>query len=306
MLALVPWLLERPGASVDEAADAFGVSPAAIRQDLYHLDFCGLPGLGGGDLFEVDLVGDRIVVSMADELKRPLRPTATEALRLVLTVDAVAEVLGDEVPALASALAKVRRALGISDQVADVLADEPLAVLATVRDAVRQQLRLAVEYQGRGDRAPRNREVEPWQLHVVDGMWYLHAFDVARDEPRVFRVDRIHAALLLDEPVTRAMPTILPEPVYQPSADALVVEIDVEAAAEWLFDVLAIEQVIADDGETKRVRLSTDAPDWLADVVISAGGAARVVSPDMLRAQIHARARQGLAVVERILTVPRP
>jgi hypothetical protein len=75
MLALVPWLLERPGASVVETAETFGVDAATIERDLGHLDFCGLPGLGGGDLFDVSLVGDRIVVQLADELRRPVRPT---------------------------------------------------------------------------------------------------------------------------------------------------------------------------------------------------------------------------------------
>ena len=85
MLTLVPWLLERPGASLAETAAAFGVDERTVRRDLLdHLDFCGLPGLGGGDLFTVDLSGDRIVVSMADELQRPVRPTPAEALQLVL------------------------------------------------------------------------------------------------------------------------------------------------------------------------------------------------------------------------------
>jgi hypothetical protein len=131
MLTLVPWLLERPGASLTETAEQFGVDERTIRRDLGHLDFCGLPGLGGGDLFEVELVGDRIVVRMADELRRPLRPTPREALRLVLTVDAVAEALGDELPALRSAVAKVRDALGIPEVVADVLEPSEGASSAT-------------------------------------------------------------------------------------------------------------------------------------------------------------------------------
>lgn len=287
MLTLVPWLLERPGATLDEAADAFGVGPEVIRRDLGHLDFCGLPGLGGGDLFDVSLVGDRIVVSMADELRRPLRPTPHEALRLVLTVDAVADALGGDLPALRSAVDKVRRSLGIPEDVADVLEDASPPTLDDLREALREQRRVRLGYQGRNDDHPVDRDVDPWALHVQDGVWYLQGHDHGADGGRTFRLDRIAAVVVLDEPQQVPAPEHLPPPGYAPGAGDLEVVIDLAPSARWLEAALVVDEVEEDEAGGARIRLRTEAPRWVARLVLMAGGGATVVAPDEVAGQVR-------------------
>ena len=294
MLTLVPWLLERPGASLSEAALAFGVPETTIRRDLGHLDFCGLPGLGGGDLFEVDIVGDRVVVAMADELMRPLRPTPREALRLVLTLDAVAEALGDELPALRSAVGKVRSALGIPEAVADVVESDTHALVPTLRRAISQERRVRVQYQGRADVTPGWRTVDPWALQVVDGLWYLRGHDVDVDDARTFRLDRVADLEVRDEPRAVPGPDQLPPPAYAPGPDDLAVVLELSRTGRWVLDAVAADAVeeLPDGGAL--VRLRTDAPGWLARVVLTAGGEARVRAPAELRDQVGALAADAL------------
>ena len=55
LLALVPYLQSRREVSLEQAARDFGVRPAQIVKDLNVLWFCGLPGLGMGDLIDVDM-----------------------------------------------------------------------------------------------------------------------------------------------------------------------------------------------------------------------------------------------------------
>ena len=43
LLALVPYLLSRPGIRISEAAADFGVSEQQLRRDLELLWMCGLP-----------------------------------------------------------------------------------------------------------------------------------------------------------------------------------------------------------------------------------------------------------------------
>ncbi len=292
MLALVPWLLARPGASVQEAADAFGVSPRRIRTDLVdHLDYCGLPGLGGGALFDVAVVEDRIVVTMADELSRPMRPTPAEALRLVLTVDAVAEVLGDELPALTSAATKVRDALGVPERVADVLEPSTTSVVLEVRRALATGRRVRLRYQGRGDDAPRERTVDPWQVRIVSGDWYLQGHDQDADDLRTFRLDRVAEAVVTAEPVRGTAPDELPEPRYQPGPHDLAVVLEVTRAGRWLAEVLDVERTeeLADGGA--RLHLTTDAPRHVARLVLVAGGAATVREPAGLARTVRELAR---------------
>ncbi|MGE5719915.1 MAG: WYL domain-containing protein, partial [Nocardioidaceae bacterium] len=77
LLALVPYIQSRDEVSLDQAAADFGVRPAQIVKDLNVLWFCGLPGLGMGDLIDIDmdaLEGEGVIrLSNADYLTRPLR-----------------------------------------------------------------------------------------------------------------------------------------------------------------------------------------------------------------------------------------
>jgi proteasome accessory factor C len=292
MLTLVPWLLERPGASVTEIAETFAVDPATIRADLGHLDFCGLPGLGGGDLFEVTTVSDRVVVHMAEELKRPLRPTAGEALRLVLTVDAVAEVLGDELPALRSAIGKVRAAVGLPEQAADVLGTEGPTTLAALRDAIISHRQLLLSYQGRTDEVPTTRRVDPWALHVVDGTWYLQGHDHGAGDRRIFRLDRVVDVEISSEVATTTRPAILDPPRYVPGPEDATVVLDVAARGRWLEEALSVDEVEIRAAGGARLTLRTDALPWLARLVLMAGGDVTVVAPDALRERVRSLALQ--------------
>lgn len=295
MLTLVPWLLERPGASVTETATAFGVSEATIRRDLGHLDFCGLPGLGGGDLFEVDIVGERIVVQMADELKRPLRPTPREALRLVLTVDAVSEALADELPALRTAVDKVRAALGIPETVADVVETGANDVVPVLRRVIADQRQVRLLYQGRADEQPQWRTVDPWTLQVADGTWYLRGHDEGAGGPRTYRLDRVVEVEATDQPRVVPPPEHLPPPGYAPGPDDLEVELAVDVGGRWVLDAVVPDAVEERPDGGAVVRLRTDAPGWLARVVLTAGGHVRVLAPQELAMEVETLAGEALA-----------
>jgi proteasome accessory factor C len=293
MLTLVPWFLERPGASIAEAAEAFGVPARTIRRDLSHLDFCGLPGLGGGALFEVTIVQDRVIVHMADELRRPLRLTPREALRLVLSLQAVEQALQGELPALRSAIDKVRDAAGLSPVTAmtvdDVSTGTP--VLDTIRQALREERRLRIAYQGRGDTEPRDRDVDPWQLDVTPDGWYLHAHDVHAADHRVFRLDRIATAVVLDAArVTPPPRQPLPAPRFEPGPDDVQVEVRLGPSARWIADAFDVDRVADHDG-VLHVHLRTDAPPWVARVLLMGAPDVEIVHPPELAAQMNAMAR---------------
>jgi len=56
LLALVPYLLARPGVRVADVAATFGVPEERLRKDLDLLWVCGLPGHGPGDLIDVEIL----------------------------------------------------------------------------------------------------------------------------------------------------------------------------------------------------------------------------------------------------------
>ena len=85
--------------------------------------FCGLPGLGMGDLIEVDfdaLEGDDVIrLSNADYLARPLRLDSTEAAALVVGLRSLLETTSEtEREVVERTLAKVEDAAGEASRVA--------------------------------------------------------------------------------------------------------------------------------------------------------------------------------------------
>lgn len=294
MLTLVPWLLERPGASLQEVADAFGVDVRTVRRDLEQLDFCGLPGLRGGDLFEVDIIGERVLVRMADELRRPLRLTPREALRLVLTIDGVATAYGDELPALRSAVDKVRQAAGVPEGVHVRLADDGVRWLPVLRAAIERGRRLRLEYAGRNDPAPVPREVDAWALHVNDGNWYLQGHDVRSGERRTFRLDRIAEVEEVGDAEVGRPEEELPPPDYVPGPDDVVIELLLGPAARWVADAARIDERDELSDGRLRVVFATDALRWVERLVLMGGGDVEVVRPEALARSARAAAGRAL------------
>lgn len=295
LLVLVPWLMERPGAHVDEAAAAVGSDRATVIEDLSLLNFCGLPGRLGGDLFEVELVGDRILLQLAPAFDRPLRPTPEEALRLVLSLDHVAAVLGDELPGLDEALAAVRTAAGVPSGVR--VAPEPAtAHLDDLRNAIGDGRAVDLAYRGRADATARSRRVDPWELLLHRGTWYLHGHDHGAGELRTFRLDRIDAVTVTEHPIEAPRPAgALPTPAYQPGPDDVTIQLEVAPGGHWVLDALDPDQISHDEDGITTVTVSTDAPRWIVSLVLAARGEVTVTDPPQVRESVLRAAKEGLA-----------
>ncbi len=295
MLTLVPWLLARPGVSIGEIAAAFAVPEETIRLELDHLDYCGLPGLGGGDLIEVRIVGDEVVVSMADELRRPMRTTPAETMRLLLAASQAQRVLGPSAEALTRAVAKLRAALGVPEDAVVVMDPEPGDLVEGLRDAIAAGLRVRLAYRGRAETAPSDRDLDPWRLELVGGAWYLHAHDHGAGEGRIFRLDRASDLRVEGGAARVAPPAVLDPPRYIPSADDPEVEVILGPGGAWLLDAVEVPAgatVEAPGGRTARFRVG--APEWFARLVLMTGGGAEVRSPSGIRALVRDRARTAL------------
>jgi proteasome accessory factor C len=297
MLTLVPWLLRRPGISIRETALAFRTDEANIRAELEHLDYCGLPGLGGGALFDVTVIDDEVWVDMAPELNRPMRPTPVETLRLLLIANVAERVVGGEVPALSTAIVKLAAALGVSPRAVEVVEPGTDGVVVEFRRAIAKDRAVRFLYRGRLDVVPAVRTVDPWRLDLREGSWYLHGHDREADGARIFRLDRATDPELLTDPRITPAPEDLPVPRYEPSPDDLEVELRLAPAALWLLDALEPDGTLEESGSLI-VRLRTGAPEWLVRLVLMCGGSAEVVGPDALRTLVVERAGQALRLLE--------
>ncbi|HEX5495164.1 MAG TPA: WYL domain-containing protein [Mycobacteriales bacterium] len=301
LLALVPYLLARPGIAITEAAADFDVTPAELRRDLELLWVCGLPGHGPGDLIDLSFEGDTVTVTYDAGMTRPLRLNADEALAMVVALRTLAEVpgLGGR-DAVERALAKIESAAGDLASAADAVAvrveaqGEVLALVQRALDTVRA-VRLTY-YTATRDESSR-RDVDPMRLLLVEGRSYLEGWCRTAEGVRLFRLDRIDAVELLDEPSrppAGATERDLSAGLYQPAPEHLLVSLRLTPAARWIVDYYPCEQVSErPDGDTD-VRLRVADPRWMRQLVLRLGGAARILSPGWLAEQVRFDAEEAL------------
>ncbi len=299
LLALVPWLRTHPGATMGEAATAFGTDARSITADVNLLFCCGLPGQGPGDLLDFAFEGDVVTVLDPQLLDRPLRLDADEALALLVAVRALADVPGlTERGALERVAVKLEAAVGAAPRVSVALADADAEVLATLRTAVESGRRVHLTYLGAHAEETTERDVDPMRLAARDGHWYLDGWCHLAEATRMFRVDRVERAVLLAEPATPppdAVPRDLADGLYVPAPEDALVELELGPAALWVADHYPCEYVDPRPDGSARVGLRTPDTAWVRALALRVGGLGRVVAPAGLAAEVAAAATAALA-----------
>lgn len=309
LLALVPYIQSRDEVSLEQAAADFGVVPAQIVKDLNVLWFCGLPGLGMGDLIDVDmdaLEGEGVIrVSNADYLTRPLRLDSTEASALIVALRTLRDG-GDESvrPVVDRTLAKLEAAAGEGAALAarvEVHVDPSETALAGLRrdlDAALQrgrQVRLGYYVPSRDEAT--DRTVDPLRLVTAEGHSYLEAWCHVAEGTRLFRLDRVSSAEVLDSPVADHADLAardLSVGIFQPSPDDTLATVLLEPAARWVAEYYPLESSQEAEGGALRVRLRVGDPAWLTRLVLRLGGLARVEEPTELSSAVHLVATEAL------------
>jgi proteasome accessory factor C len=302
LLALIPWLVGRPGVGVDETAAEFGVTPAQLRKDLELAFMCGLPGHLPDDLIDVQLEGDRIVVSNADTISRPLRLRPDEAVALLVGLRTLAAVPGlHSRDALDRATAKLERAAGDAADAAGritVAVESEPAVGATLAAAVGDHRVVRLRYYVPARDEVTERDVDPMRLLVVDGRSYLEGWCRRAEDVRLFRLDRVESVEVRDEPAAvpaGARTRNLGEDLFTPAPDNLRVVVDLAPAARWVADAYPYEsaQELADG--SLRLTLPVSDPAWVVRLALRLGGQAVVREPADLAARLHQTAADALA-----------
>ncbi len=302
LLALVPYLLARPGVRIAEAAADFAVTEAQLRRDLQLLWLCGLPGHGPGDLIDLSFEGDTITVGFDAGMSRPLRLTGDEALALVVALRTLAEEPGlTDRGAVERALAKVESAAGGAAEVASAVAVrvEPRdRVLAQVRAALDQGRALHLTYYVPTRDETTERDVDPVRLRWVDNRWYLEAWCRSVGDVRFFRLDRVDAIEVLAEPSrppADLAPRDLSAGVYQPAPEHPLVTVRLGRKGHWVPDYYPCEQVSELPDGRLEVTLRAADPSWVRRLVLGLGDEAEVLGPAWFVEQVRAEATEALA-----------
>lgn len=306
LLVVVPYVVNHPGARLEELARLFAVSEGELLDDLNLLFVSGLPPYGPGDLIDVQIEDGRVWISMADYFSRPVRLSRAEALALYLRGKALSGAPGlEEAPALASALEKLETGLGpevlagLAGRVEVRGGGHEAAALSAVRRAVERKERLEIDYYTAARDELATRRIDPEHVFAALGNWYVVAWDHLSDDERLFRVDRIRAVQETGEGFEPRGLTGAGRALYSASERDTPVRLLLDPTARWVAEYYQIDRSEPREGGWVEVTLPAKDLPWVAKLVLRLGGAARVVHPPELQDMVEALAAETLALYRR-------
>jgi proteasome accessory factor C len=288
ILLLLPYAIRHPGVTIDELSTKFGVNKRELMEDLNLVFMCGLPGYGPGDLIDVSIEDDKVYVRMADYFSAPLKLSSAEALALYAGVKTMTELPEMEgADALNRGLEKLGRALGLGEKESGVgievqLERGPDAHLKTIQRALQSGKRVHLEYMSASRGGLSEREVDPWGLVAALGRWYLVALDHLSGEERMFRLDRVKEAEVLDTDAEvpkdfdpKRYQGAFPDKKQEPNVSF---EISPEVS-RWFEDYYPVERSEDLSDGWRHVDLVASGDRWAATLILRLGNGVRAIEP---------------------------
>jgi len=313
LLALVPYVVTRKVVGLAETAAAFGVSERELVDDLNLLWCVELRAPDPYCPIDLSYEGGEIVVSQAESMGRPLRLAVDEASALLVALRMLAELPGlEDRSAMSRLIAKLEAAAGEAAAASSQLAvqvdlrsgdgaeggegADRLAVQIRAAIAARRRVHLR-HYVQRRDEATE-RDVDPMRLLVVEGRPYLEGWCLRAEAMRLFRLDRMLALTVLDQPSSpppEATERDVDQGLFRPSPDDVHVELELSADGRWVAEYYPCESVCDLPDGRLRVVLRTPDTGWVRRLALRLGEDGRVISPPSLVAEVREAATAALA-----------
>lgn len=321
LMALVPWLIQNDGVTIDVAAAHFGVRPEQLEKDLWLLIVCGLPGYGPDQLVDIQFWDDGIHVIDPQVLDRPLRLTVEEATALIVAVRLLAQVPGThDRDALMTLTSKLEGAIDLPHDVPVVLDDADLQIVSVIQQALLHGYRLRIRYAGATADAVTERQVRP-RVMLPDAVPPALLADCElAGSTRTFRVDRILSADILapqsaaqahQDPGLEGLEMAPEDPgegLGAAAADATLAALAsdertpsgramllLDTELRWAVDVYGMTPLSTRPDGRIEAELAYWDPVWVIRLILGLQGAAEVIGPADLRAAVADAARQALA-----------
>ena len=184
-----------------ELVERFSIPAEALEE---HLSLLNLVNFGGGCYaVYAELHGDEVHVDkelFGDTFRRAPRLTPLEARAIRLALEFVGPMIaaGSSSP-LDRVRAKLEEAFGQFDlaQTPTPQAGAEEDLVATLTRAIDRKRLVELEYLKPESTEVETRTIEPYGIERRLPHWYVHTWDVDRDAPRSYRLDRTRTAKLL-------------------------------------------------------------------------------------------------------------
>lgn len=308
MLNLLPYFQAHPQRSIMEAARDLGRKPNEIRDDLNRLWCCGLPGLGPGDLVDLDADYQQVTILDHQGMDRPLRLTQTEAGALLLTLESLENVPGlFNREAVVSAATKIREIMGsettaVFDSIGEDRENES-QTLSQVREAMRSERQISFDYYSASRDTTSRRTVSPARLFTHEEQLYLTAWDPTAGESgahRHFRSDRMSQARIGEapsEPRLNQLEFNATDP-FNYGAVELRAELLIRPDATWLADYHPIDLGERTESGMVRGTMTVPSVEWFLRLALGQSDRMTVSGPEQLRAALLQRAQSAAAAYD--------
>ncbi len=273
---------------VRELCETLQVTEQELRQDI---DVLNVVNFGGGSyVLYAEVQGDQIEVDpepYGDNFARPARLLPLEAKALAAAIDLIGEHLPEG--SLASARQKIVDALGQDPadeglQITTAKGDDS-EVARVVSSAITSQRLLRIDYYKENEDEFTERTIEPYKLANGQEGWYIHSYDLEKDAPRSYRLDRIREATVLDD-------RFEPRPGVEPDVHGWLATGEVPSSrtariwvsperARWAREDRRVVEELADGAVV--VERTYASHEWLAREILKEGGDAVVLEPEEAR-----------------------
>jgi proteasome accessory factor C len=299
VLFLVPYAVQHRGIPVKELAARCGVSEKELLEDLDFLLGVGCPPFAPDDFLDLYVEGDRVYVALHQSFSRPPRFTESEAAAL----GAAAQALGGEgkdraLAALRQSVPRDRRK-SFDELMGRIYAGSPPApgsVLGRLQRAIAERREVRLRYFTATRSAEGERTVRPWTLAQRFGHWYLYGFDLARDRPLPFRLDRIRECALGEVRFEAPSAAQLAKARLFSEAQGEPVRVRLAPrAAAWALSRPGVTLVERGEDGGALVEVPGASEDWATRFALSFGGDAEVIAPPSARRHFAETIRRSLA-----------
>lgn len=304
LVSIIMILLDKERIGARELADMFEVSPRTIYRDVDAINMAGVPvhstsGVGGGFEIMQNYKVDKKVFSTAD------------LSAILMGLSGLSGMMhGDE---LVNALAKVKsfipadRARDIEVKANQIHIDlsrwmgngHVQPYLETVKVALQESRLLTFEYMANhGSKTART--IEPYQLVLKGGHWYVQGYCHKRNDFRLFKLSRMANLQMKEE-------AFIPREYEKPILDigdmleTMQIKIKIcihKSAMDRVLDFCSHEDITPDGDEHYVVSFPFIEKDYYYDMLLGLGDKCECLEPPHVRAEIRRRIHALAAIYE--------
>ena len=310
ILTMIAYVRRRKdGVPLRDLADYLGCSPQEVASDIDAVLMCGVPPYLPSDYINAGIEGDRVFISFADHIHRPINLTLQEALALLLALRFLP--VGASAPSAVGRLrSKIARLLpGRGGELRRIgrrirLGGARTALgrtLYTLEQAIAESREVHMKYYTASRDAMTERDLRPYGLIEHGGNWYTVGRCLLRNRDLPFRVDRIREIDLTDR--TFRMPgdfdieKYRAAEMYFPTSRDIRVRIRVAPElVRWIREERPPSEVeLAPDGGAF-VTISVTHAEWLLSWLIQHTTSAEAIEPPEVRGKMMRFCDAALAV----------